>query len=205
MSSLVSRLAWRIPWTEEPGRLRVAESDTTEQLTSSKSPSRLKQPQESWDHSCSRLHPQEHPDMERMLNKNVFLIEVESNINPILEMRNLKLREGKPCAQGRRAWEWQSQDLNTGVSCPRAPVCSWKRLSYSDVNFPSPSPVIGLPFRATCAASLWRAHSGPCCWRSPPHLRWVGMRPWTMGDLVFHHLFREWGPGGSPRPSSALY
>ena len=63
LSSLVSRLAWRIPWTEEPGGLHVAESDTTEQLTSSKSPSRLKQPQKSWDRSCSWLHPQEHPDM----------------------------------------------------------------------------------------------------------------------------------------------
>ena len=29
LSSLVSRLAWRIPWTEEPGGLHVAESDTT--------------------------------------------------------------------------------------------------------------------------------------------------------------------------------
>ena len=25
-----SFIAWRIPWIEEPGRLRVAESDTTE-------------------------------------------------------------------------------------------------------------------------------------------------------------------------------
>ena len=108
----------------------------------------------------------------------------------------MKLREGKPCAQGCRAWEWQSQDLNPGVSCPRAYVCSWRRLSYSDVNFPPPSPVISLPFGATCAATLWRAQSGPCCWLSPPHLRWVGMWPWTMGDLVFHHLFREWGTVG---------
>ena len=110
----------------------------------------------------------------------------------------MKLREGKPCAQGCRAWEWQSQDLNPGVSCPRAYVCSWRRLSYSDVNFPPPSPVISLPFGATCAATLWRAQSGPCCWLSPPHLRWVGMWPWTMGDLVFHHLFREWGTVGPP-------
>lgn len=123
---------------------------------------------------------------------------MESNINPILEMRSLKPREGKPCAQGCRDWEGQSQDLNPGVSCPRARVCSWKRLSYSDVNFPSPSPVISLPFRATCAATLWRAHSGSSCRLSPPHLRSVGMWPWTMGDLVFHHLFWEWGPVGPP-------
>ena len=30
MASHSSTLAWRIPWTEEPGGLRVAESDTTE-------------------------------------------------------------------------------------------------------------------------------------------------------------------------------
>ena len=77
-------------------------------------------------------------------------------------------------------------------------VCSWRRLSYSDVNFPSPSPVISLPFRATCAARLWRAQSGSRCRLSPPQLWWVGMWPWTMGDLVFHHLFREWGPVGPP-------
>ena len=28
-----SILAWRIPWTEEPGGLHVAESDMTERLT----------------------------------------------------------------------------------------------------------------------------------------------------------------------------
>ena len=37
MATHSSILAWRIPWTEEPGRLHtvhgVAESDTTEQLT----------------------------------------------------------------------------------------------------------------------------------------------------------------------------
>ena len=100
---------------------------------------------------------------------------------------------------------WQSQDLNPGVSCPRARVCSWKSLSYSDVNLPSPSSVISLPFRATCAVTLWRAHSGSSCRLSPPHLWFVGMWPWTMGDLVFHHLFWELGPAGPPHPSSALY
>ena len=36
MATHSSTLAWRIPWTEEPGGLQsmgVAESDTTEQLT----------------------------------------------------------------------------------------------------------------------------------------------------------------------------
>ena len=33
MATHFSTLAWKIPWTEEPGRLHgVAESDTTEQL-----------------------------------------------------------------------------------------------------------------------------------------------------------------------------
>ena len=31
MATHSSTPAWRIPWTEEPGRLGVAESDTTEQ------------------------------------------------------------------------------------------------------------------------------------------------------------------------------
>ena len=36
MATLSSTLAWRIPWTEEPGGLQsmgLQESDTTEQLT----------------------------------------------------------------------------------------------------------------------------------------------------------------------------
>ena len=35
MATYSSTLAWRIPWTEEPGRLRVSrqESDVTGQLT----------------------------------------------------------------------------------------------------------------------------------------------------------------------------
>ena len=33
MANHSSILAWRIPWTEEPSRLRSNESDMTEQLT----------------------------------------------------------------------------------------------------------------------------------------------------------------------------
>ena len=35
MAAYFSSLAWRIPWTEEPGRLQStgSESDTTERLT----------------------------------------------------------------------------------------------------------------------------------------------------------------------------
>ena len=33
MAAHASILAWRIPWTEEPGRLQSMGSDTTEQLT----------------------------------------------------------------------------------------------------------------------------------------------------------------------------
>ena len=32
MATRSNILAWRIPWTEEPGRLRHKESDTTERL-----------------------------------------------------------------------------------------------------------------------------------------------------------------------------
>ena len=31
MATLSSTLAWKIPWTEEPGRLQSKESDTTEE------------------------------------------------------------------------------------------------------------------------------------------------------------------------------
>ena len=33
MATHSSILAWRVPWTEEPGRLKYMGSDTTEQLT----------------------------------------------------------------------------------------------------------------------------------------------------------------------------
>lgn len=85
----------------------------------------------------------------------------------MLEMRNLRLREVKPCAQGCRVWRWQV--LNPCLTSSRAHVLSWKRLACSDVNFPSPSPVISWPFNAIC----W--NSGSCRWLSYPHLQWVGV------------------------------
>ena len=50
-----SILAWRIPWTEEPGELQSIGSDMSEQLSTAKiSPAKAGQSRDSADHHGSR-------------------------------------------------------------------------------------------------------------------------------------------------------
>ena len=88
MATHSSILAWRIPWTEEPGRLPIAESETA--ITA--------------DGDCSH-------EIKRQL---LLGRKVMTNLDSILKSRNITLLT-KVCLVQAMYFQWSCMDVRVGL------------------------------------------------------------------------------------------